>query len=298
MTVRENLAFGLKLRKTPAAEITERVGEAAETLGLTSYLDRKPRALSGGERQRVALGRAIVRRPSVFLFDEPLSNLDAQLRTHMRAELHRLHRQIGATMIYVTHDQVEAMTLGDRIAVLDKGLLQQVDTPLAVYEHPANRFVAGFLGSPAMNFLAATPGADGATVRVGDGAFRLDAADAARWREAGSGPLTVGVRPEHFVVTADGAGASPGASPGAGDGLPGRVEYAEALGAETLLYVETAAGRLTVRGAPGAARGTAGDRVRLVPAPGALRLFDDAGRALGAAAPAAASAPAAPVAAP
>jgi ABC-type sugar transport system ATPase subunit len=274
MSVYDNLAFGLKLKKTPADEIDRRVREAAETLGITGYLDRKPRALSGGERQRVALGRAIVRRPSVFLFDEPLSNLDAQLRMHMRAELHRLHQQLGATMIYVTHDQVEAMTLGDRIAVLDKGVLQQVDSPLTVYDRPANRFVAGFLGSPPMNFLAATLADDGASARVGDGAFRLDPPDATRWRAAGGGPLALGVRPEHLEVAI------------AGDGLPGKVEFAEALGAETLLHVETSAGRVVMRGAPGAARGGAGDMVVLKAAPGALRLFDARGSALGAAAPA------------
>ncbi len=282
MTVYDNLAFGLKLRKTPKDDVDRRVREAADTLGLTGYLARKPRALSGGERQRVALGRAIVRRPSVFLFDEPLSNLDAQLRTHTRAELHRLHRSLGATMIYVTHDQVEAMTLGDRVAVLDKGLLQQVDAPLTVYERPANRFVAGFLGSPPMNFLAATLGEGGA--RVGDVAWPIAADDAARWRAAGGGALTLGVRPEHLVLAP--AGGADGA------GLPGRVEFVEALGAEVLAYVDTAAGRVIVRGTSAALRATAGDAVRVTPEPGAVRLFDADGRALGAAAPAPVPAPA------
>ncbi|MBN2170364.1 MAG: ATP-binding cassette domain-containing protein, partial [Candidatus Krumholzibacteriota bacterium] len=149
MTVYDNMAFGLKLRKFPRQEIRERVEEAADILGITDYLGRKPKALSGGQRQRVAVGRAIVRRPSVFLFDEPLSNLDAKLRVQMRAEISRLHNRIQATMIYVTHDQVEAMTMGDRITVMKDGIIHQVDTPLNLYNHPANRFVAGFIGSPA-----------------------------------------------------------------------------------------------------------------------------------------------------
>ncbi len=156
MTVRENLAFALQLRKLPAAEIERRVQLAASTLGLDEVLDRKPRQLSGGQRQRVAVGRAIVREPAVFLFDEPLSNLDAKLRVQTRREIAKLHRDLGATMIYVTHDQVEAMTLGDRIVVMNAGRVQQVDTPLALYDRPANRFVAGFIGSPAMNFVEGT----------------------------------------------------------------------------------------------------------------------------------------------
>src|SRR5687768_10301537 len=153
MSVRENLAFALRLRKLPQSEIDRRVQRAADTLGLEQVLDRKPRQLSGGQRQRVAVGRAIVREPAVFLFDEPLSNLDAKLRVQTRREIAKLHRDLGATMIYVTHDQVEAMTLGDRIVVMNAGRVQQVDTPLALYDRPANRFVAGFIGSPAMNFI-------------------------------------------------------------------------------------------------------------------------------------------------
>src|SRR5947209_4551293 len=153
MTVRENMAFGLKLRKQPAEAVARRVGDVAGALGLAPMLDRKPAQLSGGQRQRVALGRAIVREPKAFLFDEPLSNLDAQLRVETRAELARLHRRLGATMVYVTHDQVEAMTLGDRIAVLKEGVLQQVDTPMELYRRPANKFLAGFTGSPATNFI-------------------------------------------------------------------------------------------------------------------------------------------------
>src|SRR5229473_272935 len=153
MTVYENLAFGLKMRKYPKEDIKRRVTEAAGILGINEMLDRKPKALSGGQRQRVALGRAIVRRPKVFLFDEPLSNLDANLRVQMRTEISRLHRQLETTMIYVTHDQIEAMSMGDRIVVMNKGTVQQMDSPLTIYNKPANKFVAGFIGSPTMNFL-------------------------------------------------------------------------------------------------------------------------------------------------
>src|SRR5512136_2970760 len=156
MSVYDNMAFGLKLRKTPKAEIDKKVKEAAEILGISQLLDRKPKQLSGGQRQRVAVGRAIVRDPKVFLFDEPLSNLDAKLRVQTRAEISKLHMRLGTTFIYVTHDQMEAMTMGTRIAVMKDGLLQQIDTPQALYDHPNNVFVAGFIGSPAMNFLPAT----------------------------------------------------------------------------------------------------------------------------------------------
>jgi multiple sugar transport system ATP-binding protein len=275
MTVYDNLAFGLKLRKTPKEEINQRVREAAETLGLTRYLASKPKALSGGERQRVALGRALVRRPSVFLFDEPLSNLDAQLRVQIRAELHRLHQQLTATMIYVTHDQLEAMTLGDRIAVLSAGVLQQVDAPLEVYERPANRFVAGFLGSPSMNFLDAKVGEGGRTVRIAGANWTLDPALAAALSGRAGEAVTVGVRPEHLAVRP---------ATGAGDdgALPGKVEFGEALGAETLLYIGTDAGRLVAR-LSGDARRSPGEAVRLVPEPGALRVFDASGIAVSAA---------------
>src|SRR6187455_2242855 len=158
LSVYDNMAFGLKLRKVPKEEIKRRVGEAADILGIHDLLERKPRQLSGGQRQRVAVGRAIVREPKVFLFDEPLSNLDAKLRVQTRREIAKLHRDLGATMIYVTHDQVEAMTLGDRIVVMNAGRVQQVDAPLALYDRPANRFVAGFIGSPAMNFIEGAVG--------------------------------------------------------------------------------------------------------------------------------------------
>ena len=166
MSVRENLAFGLKLRKVPKAEIERRVNEAAETIQLSKLLDRKPKELSGGQRQRVALGRAIVREPAVFLMDEPLSNLDAKLRVQTRAEIARLHQRLKTTTVYVTHDQVEAMTMGERIAVMNEGILQQVGTPQELYDHPANRFVAGFIGSPAMNFVEVTVDGSGDGARL------------------------------------------------------------------------------------------------------------------------------------
>jgi multiple sugar transport system ATP-binding protein len=203
MTVRDNLAFGLKLRKIPKAEIESRVNEAAGILGLEKLLDRKPKELSGGQRQRVALGRAIVREPAVFLMDEPLSNLDAKLRVQTRAEIARLHQRLKTTTVYVTHDQTEAMTMGQRIAVMSDGLLQQVGTPQELYDHPLNRFVAGFIGSPAMNFL------DMKTAGSGDDA-RLEGPDGISFRvphrfRRDLGPTTgkevvVGFRPEHIQV--------------------------------------------------------------------------------------------------
>ena len=192
MTVFDNMAFGLKLRKFPKAEIAQRVQEAAKSLGLDSVLDRKPKALSGGQRQRVALGRAIVRNPSVFLFDEPLSNLDAKLRVQTRTQISKLHRQLGATMIYVTHDQVEAMTMGDRIVVLKDGFVQQIAPPLELYNYPANRFVAGFIGSPAMNFIGGT---------AASGRFESDAVSIPLPSSIDmSGAVAIGVRPEDVYV--------------------------------------------------------------------------------------------------
>ncbi len=213
MTVRRNMSFALEIRKAPAAEIEAAVGEAAAMLGLEPLLDRLPRALSGGQRQRVAIGRAIVRRPQVFLFDEPLSNLDAALRGQMRVELKRLHQQLQSTIIYVTHDQVEAMTLADRIVVLEGGVVQQVGSPRELYERPANRFVAGFIGSPAMNFLEAT-GRDG---QLRAGSLALPSAH--------SGPVTVGIRPHDVQVSRGGGGAL------------ARVEVVERLGWELHLHL-------------------------------------------------------------
>ncbi len=190
MSVRENMAFGLKMRGLPKSEIDVRVNEAAQMLDLAPLLERKPKALSGGQRQRVAMGRAIVRRAQVFLFDEPLSNLDAKLRVQMRAEIAKLHQTLKTTIIYVTHDQVEAMTLADRIAVLHAGVLQQLATPLELYERPANRFVAGFIGSPGMNFCDAVAG--GGAVQAFGASLPLP-----KRLEGFSGPCVVGVRPEH-----------------------------------------------------------------------------------------------------
>ncbi len=218
MTVFQNMAFGLLLRKVPRAEVDKRVADAAAMLGLEELLQRKPGALSGGQRQRVAMGRAIVREPKVFLFDEPLSNLDAKLRVQMRAEIARLHRRLGATMLYVTHDQVEAMTLASRIAVLDEGTLMQFGAPLELYNAPANRFVAGFIGSPAMNLLDGTF-VDGAFVRR-DLRIELPALQA-----TGQGAL--GIRPEHLTVC-DTAGAD----------LAGRVTHVERMGSTTVAHLE------------------------------------------------------------
>ena len=217
MTVRDNMAFGLKLRKTPKKEIEERVGEAARILEITDYLDRKPKALSGGQRQRVAMGRAIVREPAAFLMDEPLSNLDAKLRVQMRSELGLLHSRLGTTTLYVTHDQVEAMTMGDRVAVLKaitdtESNLQQIAAPRELYDHPRNLFVAGFIGSPAMNFVYATVGADEATTRLDFGGHSLAVDSGALpdgLAQRSGREIVVGVRPEAFEIrSAAGSGGS------------------------------------------------------------------------------------------
>jgi multiple sugar transport system ATP-binding protein len=236
MSVFENMAFGLKLRRMAPAEIGTRVRETAALLGLGRHLERRPRELSGGERQRVALGRALVRRPRIFLFDEPLSNLDAKLRTHMRAEIARLHHQLKTTMIYVTHDQVEAMTLGQRIAVLREGALQQCADPLTLYGRPANRFVAGFIGSPAMNFLRARLSPDGTTLAVGEERLRVPESRRAALGGWAGRELTLGVRPEHLRL-----------EPGPEGSLAGRIAVREPLGNEVLLHADTAAGELVVR---------------------------------------------------
>src|SRR3954463_13590199 len=211
MTVRENLGFALKLRDMSASEIDKRVRSAANTLGLEEYLDRKPRNLSGGQRQRVALGRAIVRQPQVFLFDEPLSNLDAQMRVSMRREIARLHQELKVTMIYVTHDQVEAMTLGDRIVVMSKGHVMQIDTPINLYEKPKNKFVAGFIGNPAMNFVNGTVEGGGALRFVaegGDWEMNLPTRVAESLAAARGKAITLGIRPEAVSIVA-GPGIAP-----------------------------------------------------------------------------------------
>ncbi len=228
MTVYENLAFGLKMRKYAKADIDSRVKNAADILGIGGMLDRKPKALSGGQRQRVALGRAIVRRPKVFLFDEPLSNLDANLRVQMRTEISRLHKQLETTMIYVTHDQIEAMSMGDRIVVMKDGIVQQVDTPLAIYNKPANQFVAGFIGSPTMNFFNGTLSTDQGLTFEGDG-IRLPLQDTDRSRLAShaSQPIVLGVRPEHILSRPISSSSVP---------LTVRIEVMEPVGNEIFLY--------------------------------------------------------------
>jgi multiple sugar transport system ATP-binding protein len=242
MSVYQNLAFGLQMRKTPKREIDRRVREIAGVLGLQSLLKRKPRQLSGGQRQRVAMGRAIVREPSAFLMDEPLSNLDAKLRVEMRAEISRIQRELGSTTIYVTHDQVEAMTMGDRVAVMRKGRLQQLDAPQRLYDQPVNLFVASFIGSPEMNLVEAHVERldDGLACRVGDQVLPLAASAGAKRpgleRYVGA-TIAVGARPEHLH--------DPEFSPApSGSTLRGTVQLTEALGSELLVHVEVDAERV------------------------------------------------------
>ena len=233
MTVAQNLAFGLKLRHVPKEEVARRVQHAATTLGLEDYLDRKPRALSGGQRQRVAMGRAIVREPQAFLMDEPLSNLDAKLRVQMRAEIQKLQRSLGVTTIYVTHDQTEAMTMGDRIAVMRDGALQQVDTPERVYQEPANQFVAGFIGSPAMNMVEARLIRTNDALAVAFGGHEIAVGPRPALRAYEGKPIVLGIRPEHFEDAAlvDAAFAD-------GPVLETVCNLREALGAEVLLHFQ------------------------------------------------------------
>lgn len=254
MSVRRNIGFGLKTSPLSRAEKAARIEEVAGTLGLTPLLERRPAQLSGGQRQRVAIGRALVRDPAVFLFDEPLSNLDAQLRTQMRLEIKKLHQRVGNTIIYVTHDQVEAMTLADRIVIMKDGHIQQVGTPAEVYHRPANLFVAGFIGAPAMNLLPAQIARDEITVR-GGGTIRLP-------RPLRSGPVMLGVRPDDLTpVPSDGL-------------IAGEITVEEPLGASTLIHVATEAGDVVAmadgRNPPGV-----GSRIALGAAPDALHLFDE-----------------------
>jgi multiple sugar transport system ATP-binding protein len=234
MTVYQNMAFGLKLRKFKKAEIDKRVREAADILGINELLERRPKALSGGQRQRVAVGRAIVRKPAVFLFDEPLSNLDAKMRVQMRTEISRLHTHLETTMIYVTHDQVEAMTMGDRIVVMKDGFIQQVATPTGLYDSPANIFVAGFIGTPPMNFFEVTLTARGEALILTEDTFAIPAPAAWRDRLAPyvGKKVTFGLRPENVgSPTAEGM-----------TGLPhikAKVEVIEPMGSETYLYLNT-----------------------------------------------------------
>ena len=233
MTVRDNMGFGLEMRNTPRDEIARRVDRAAGMLRIEPYLDRKPKALSGGQRQRVAMGRAMVRNPKVFLFDEPLSNLDAKLRGEVRTEIKALSQQLKTTMIFVTHDQVEAMTMADRIVVLKAGVVQQFGTPEEVYKSPANQFVAGFIGSPTMNFFDVT--AEGANVRMDDGTLF----PAPPHCGGVTGPAVLGVRPEHMQVL-----------PADAPGLRVQVSVVEPLGSDTLVYFDRAGTRHVARVAP------------------------------------------------
>ena len=268
MTIYQNMAFGLENIGTPKAEVERRVGAAAKLLRLDTLLQRKPTQLSGGQRQRVAIGRAIVREPKIFLFDEPLSNLDAELRVSMRGEITGLHRRLGATMIYVTHDQVEAMTMADRIVVLRAGRIEQVGSPLELYNHPANRFVAGFIGSPQMNFFQVTAGAGGNLAPTFGGSIVVPDVSAA----VGT-PLTLGVRPEHLQLLP-----SPGAL-----ALPDTASQIEQLGGLSLIYgsLPGDAGRLTVQIA-GQVNAKVGDTLTAYASPENCRVFEEgeSGKAL------------------
>jgi multiple sugar transport system ATP-binding protein len=259
MNVRDNMAFALKLRKASAAEIEARVRPAAEILGLTPYLNRYPRELSGGQRQRVAMGRAIVRDPQVFLFDEPLSNLDAKLRVAMRAEIKELHQRLGTTTVYVTHDQIEAMTMADKIVVLHDGRIEQIGAPLDLYDRPANLFVAGFIGSPAMNFLRGTVALNGTAVfRSEDG---VSMPIGGQLRAVDGQPVLYGVRPEHFLL--DPAG------------VPAEVVVLEPTGSETQAHLRIGGQAIT-----GVFRerldARPGDMIPVMPRPDLVHLFDPA----------------------
>ena len=257
MTVQENMGFGLRMNGYPKAEIAQKVAEASRILKLDDYLKRKPAALSGGQRQRVSIGRAIVRGPEVFLFDEPLSNLDAELRVEMRVEIARLHKEIGATMIYVTHDQVEAMTLADKIVVLRGGVIEQVGAPMDLYRDPDNKFVAGFIGSPAMNFLSAV---------VKDGLVDVPgletSVDLPVTLPAEGTAVEIGLRPEHLTLDPS--------------GTTHRIEMTESLGGVSYAYLKGASGEKIVVEERGEIRSTEGDTVGLILDAASARLFDAA----------------------
>ena len=276
MTVYENMAFALKLRKEKKDVIDRKVREAAEILDITDYLSRKPKALSGGQRQRVAIGRAIVRKPQVFLMDEPLSNLDAKLRNQMRAEIIKLRLSVNTTFIYVTHDQTEAMTLGDRIVIMKDGFIQQIGTPQQVFDHPANLFVAGFIGTPQMNFFDAklTKGADGKFSAETCGAtFELStgARDALSKKDFTEKEVTLGVRPEHIVLCADDA---------TGPSIPAKVDVSEMMGSSIHLHLSSDWGEIvtvvSTIDLPSELRGgfTHGTPVKLTFPGEAIHLFD------------------------
>ena len=265
MSVHDNVAFGLRMRKHSRSEIDRLVREVAETLGIDDLLKRKPGQLSGGQRQRVALGRAMVRRPQAFLMDEPLSNLDAKLRVQMRSELVRLHRELGATFIYVTHDQMEAMTMGQRIAVLNDGTLQQVGPPQEVYDRPANRFVAEFIGSPAMNFLEGevVRENDRDGIRTPEGFVELPVAVSAEIQQQGVRSVVVGIRPEHLIPAPEQAAAT----------FEGTADLVESLGSEQ--HVTVALGETAiVAKLPASPRIERDSTLRLAVAPEHLHLFD------------------------
>jgi multiple sugar transport system ATP-binding protein len=272
MTVAKNMGFALKMAGVPRAEVEEKVRAAARILQLEPLLDRRPRMLSGGQRQRVAIGRAIVRNPKGFLFDEPLSNLDAALRVQMRIELVKLHQDLAVTMIYVTHDQVEAMTMADRIVVLNQGRIEQVGTPLELYHQPANLFVAGFIGSPKMNFFPARAVAIGrgdATLALSPNhslSFPLPSGMSPAAVAPGA-PVTLGLRPEHLFLAHDGP-------------LSGQVDVVEHLGVETLAYIKLTGGEMITVRANDLSPVAAGDRVSIALHPGRGSLFDAAGNAI------------------
>ncbi len=269
MTVYDNMAFGLKLRHVPRAEIQRLVQDAAAMLGLEALLGRRPRELSGGQRQRVALGRAIVRNPKAFLMDEPLSNLDAKLRAQTRVQLKALHRRLDATVIYVTHDQTEAMTMGTRIVVMKDGVVQQVDTPDAIYHRPANQFVATFVGTPAMNLLTATlTRAEGQVQAVlgADARMALPAALAARVARVDGPQVTLGVRPEDVYLDAGHPGLA----------VPALVRVVEPMGHENMVYLEVGDGQALIARVGNGWHGAAEDRVTVVLDPDRMHVFDPA----------------------
>ncbi len=263
MSVRDNLAFGLKMARTPEAEIETRVRAASAILKIDPLLDRRPGQLSGGQRQRVAIGRAIVRKPDVFLFDEPLSNLDAELRVSMRIEIARLHRELRNTMIYVTHDQTEAMTLADMIVVLRDGRIEQTGTPREVYENPANIFVAGFIGSPRMNLLAARWADDG-SIRLGENRIPVSLQSG---KSSAGAEITMGIRPEHLVVSTSGEGL-----------LQAKVDFSEYLGGTQFLYCQTNEGQSIIAEHRSPAPVNSGDMVHFSWDSAQLRFFDASGR--------------------
>jgi multiple sugar transport system ATP-binding protein len=262
MNVYDNMAFGLKMRRFPKAEIDRRVKDAAASLGMEDLLARKPKQLSGGQRQRVALGRAIVREPAVFLMDEPLSNLDAKLRVATRAELIKMHHRLQTTIVYVTHDQVEAMTMGSRIAVMRDGVLQQLDTPQEIYKHPTNIFVAGFIGSPAMNFfdVGVAPVDGGYDLEAEGIALKLSGERAGMLGRYSGGRVVLGVRPEHLELSADGE-------------ISAAVEVVETLGSEQHVYFNTGSKSFVAK-LDASNRVAMGDRVRLAIPTDEIHLFD------------------------